>query len=200
MDDNGCELKDQVNITAPAPLELKVEPETALTLGDSASINLFTNIPDNEIADIEWTPALGLSCDDCLQPMVKPLRTQEYQVRLMDINGCEIDATTRFLVDANPQVYLPTAFSPNNGDGVNDRFTVFAKSSSVQLVKTLRVFDRWGNLVFERSNFAPNDLELGWDGRFNSRLLRPQVFVYFAEVTMIDDRDLMFRGDVALVE
>lgn len=200
MDDNDCELKDQVRIIAPPPLELEIAPEIALTLGDSIGMDVFTNIPDGEIADIIWTPAIGLSCDDCKEPMAKPLRSQTYQLRIMNVNGCEIDATTNLLVDANPNIYLPTAFSPNNADGINDRFTVFAKSSSVQFVKKLLIFDRWGNLVFERANFAPNDLELGWDGRFNNQQLAPQVFVYLAEVVMIDNRDLMFRGDVAIVE
>jgi len=200
MDNNGCELQDRVNIVAPAEIVLDIDPELAIKLGDSTTIRTYTNIPPNQIADVVWTPAIGLSCDDCIQPMAKPLKNQSYNVKVMDVNGCEATATVNFLVDTNPNIYLPNAFSPNNSDGINDRFTVFAKSSSVRLVKTLRVFDRWGNLVFERENFSPNDASLGWDGRFNGQSLGAQVFVYYAEVVMIDDRDLLIRGDVALVE
>ncbi len=200
MDNNECELTDQVTIIAPEEIELEIDPEINIALGDSTTITPYTNIPANEIADIIWSPAIGLSCDDCLEPMARPIRSQTYDLRVMDTNGCEATTTVHFLVDTNPDIYVPNAFSPNNTDGVNDRFTVFARSSSIRQVKTLRIFDRWGTLVFEKANFDPNDPTLGWDGRFNNQQMRPQVFVYFAEVEMIDDRDLMIRGDVALVE
>ena len=200
IDNNDCALTDQVNIVAPEEIELELDAEVNISLGDSATLKPRTNLPANEIADIIWSPPIGLSCDDCMQPMARPIKSQTYQLRVMDTNGCEATTTVQFLVDTNPDIYVPNAFSPNNSDGVNDRFTVFARASSIRVVKILRIFDRWGTLVFEKANFDPNDPNLGWDGRFNNQPMRPQVFVYFAEVEMIDDRDLMIRGDVALVE
>ena len=119
-------------------------------------------------------------------------------MNIIDNNGCDASATINFLVNSNPQVYVPTAFSPNN-DGFNDRITIFAKNS-VQQIRTFRVFNRWGSLVYEKENFAPNDESLGWDGRFDRQKLTPQVFIYFAEVEMINGEEIILKGDFALME
>jgi gliding motility-associated-like protein len=114
-----------------------------------------------------------------------------------DETGCIATDSVRIAVIKNRPVYIPNAFSPNN-DGPNDLFTVYA-GPAVESVQSLRVFDRWGNLVFERGEFAPNDESMGWDGRFDGRLMNGGVFVYFAEVRFIDGLVVNFKGDVTLV-
>ena len=49
-------------------------------------------------------------------------------------------------VDINRRLYAPNAFSPND-DGDNDYF--FLQCPDVAALQFLKVFDRWGNLVFE---------------------------------------------------
>ena len=61
-----------------------------------------------------------------------------------------------------PEVFVPEGFSPNE-DGVFDRFVVQIPAGK-QL--SLRVFDRWGNKVYESSNYQ-ND----WDGKANAGLV-----------------------------
>ena len=201
IDANGCELSgESVNIAAARIIDINLEAEMKIDLGDSIELHTNTNVPEAEIAEITWSPPIGLSCTDCPQPIARPLRSELYQVEIMDQNGCSASATVSFLVDSEPHVFVPTAFSPNNADGINDKFTVFAKSSSVQEIKTLQIFNRWGDLVFQREGFDPNDESQGWDGRFNSQELSPQVFLYFAELIMVDGRKVMIKGDVALME
>ena len=198
MDANGCTQESTINIEAARPIEILLDSEMAINLGDSVTIETHTNLTETEIAYVQWTPAIGLSCDDCMDPIARPLNSHQYKVDIVDNNGCDASATINFLVDANPQVYVPTAFSPNN-DGFNDRLTIYAKNS-IQRVRTFRIFNRWGSLVYERENFVPNDESMGWDGRFNRQQLRPQVFVYFAEVEMINGEEIVLKGDFALME
>jgi len=198
MDANGCTQESTIIIEAARPIEIIVAPEMSLELGDSITIETHTNLTETEIAYIQWTPAIGLSCDDCMDPVAQPLNSHQYKVDIVDNNGCDASATINFLVDSNPQVYVPTAFSPNN-DGFNDRITIYAKNS-VQQIKTFKVFNRWGSMVYEKDNFAPNDENLGWDGRFDQQQLGPQVFVYFAEVEMINGEEIVLKGDFALME
>ena len=201
MDANGCELGgESINIAAARVIDIDLAAEMQIELGDSIELHTNTNVPEEEIAEVFWSPPLGLSCTDCPQPIAKPLRSESYQVEIMDQNGCSATASISFLVDADPQVFVPTAFSPNNADGINDKFTVFAKSSSVRQIKTLQVYNRWGELVFQRDSFEPNDESKGWNGRFNDQELSPQVFLYFAEIIMLDGREVMIKGDVALME
>ena len=201
VDANGCELNGELlSIEAARTIFIDLGVQREIALGDSIELQPNTNVPEAEIAEIIWSPAIGLSCTDCPQPIAKPLRSESYQVEILDQNGCSATASISFLVDAEPQVFVPTAFSPNNADGINDKFTVFAKSSSVQQIKTLQIFNRWGDMVFKRDEFDPNDESLGWNGRFNNEELSPQVFIYFAELLMLDGREVVIKGDISLME
>jgi hypothetical protein len=65
----------------------------------------------------------------------------------------------------------------------------------------MHVFDRWGNLMFSREGFFPdnNNLADGWDGKFNGQYVNPGVFVYIIEVQFLDGKVLLYRGDVTVV-
>ena len=67
-------------------------------------------------------------------------------------------------------------------------------------IKSLQIFDRWGELMFERFDFQPNKEPLGWDGRLNGRPLDPAVFTYWTEVEFFDGRTELFMGDVTLMK
>lgn len=96
-----------------------------------------------------------------------------------------------------PQIFIPNIFSPND-DGINDQIFI-QTNDRISLVNVFRIFDRWGNVVFEDFNFLPNDAQHGWDGLFNGKLMNPAVFTYLAEVQTIDQIPLLITGDVSLV-
>ena len=62
----------------------------------------------------------------------------------------------------------------------------------------MQVFDRWGQLVFERTDFPPNEPELGWDGNVDGTPLMPGVYVYQIMYTAFE-RQVTLRGDITLV-
>ena len=105
-------------------------------------------------------------------------------------------------VDKNRNVFIPNVFSPN-GDGSNDVFKPFI-GAGVESVNSFKVFDRWGEIVYERPNDAPplnNDSSIdGWDGTFNGRRMNPGVFVYLIEVAFVDGLTLLYRGDVTILQ
>ena len=71
--------------------------------------------------------------------------------------------------------------------------------NSIALINNLRVYDRWGTLLFTAQNFPPNAQEYGWNGKFNNQDLNPAVFVYFVEATYIDGAKIHLKGDVTLL-
>ena len=88
-------------------------------------------------------------------------------------------------------IFIPSVFSPND-DGVNEKFQLFP-SENVAKFNQFSIFDRWGNVVFTASEFNQNEVEkYTWDGRFNGKLLPPDVFVYFVEFTTTDGKILIF--------
>ncbi|HET7897993.1 MAG TPA: gliding motility-associated C-terminal domain-containing protein, partial [Flavisolibacter sp.] len=71
--------------------------------------------------------------------------------------------------------------------------------SGISRVKSLRVFNRLGEVVFERSNFAVNDESAGWDGTFKGQKLAPGTFVYQVDVFCDNNDTIRFDGSLTLI-
>ena len=100
-------------------------------------------------------------------------------------------------VDKDRNVFVPSGFTPN-GDNANDIFMVHG-DDGIQEILSFKVFDRWGEVVFEASNAEPNDPEYGWDGTFRGQEMNPGVFVWIAEILFIDGYSEVYKGDVTLI-
>jgi gliding motility-associated-like protein len=116
----------------------------------------------------------------------------------MSSDGCVATDSVKIIVDVLREVYFPTGFSPN-GDGINDAFLPFASLTRVTQVQDFTIFDRWGETVFNGTNFLPNNPANGWDGRLDGRPMNPAVFVYSAAVEFVDGRVVVFKGDFVLL-
>ncbi len=198
QDQNGCIHDQNVTINDPVDLTLAVNPiDTLLQLGESIDIVTTLN-PFAIIDSVSWSPSIGLDCSDCLNPTASPLETTLYEVTVYDQNGCSATATSLIRITNQDLIYIPNTFSPNN-DGYNDLFTVYG-GVGVEMVTELKVFDRWGELVYDAEEpFEPNSYTIGWDGIFRGKEMNPAVFVYYAEVQFIDGTKKIFKGDLTLV-
>jgi len=94
--------------------------------------------------------------------------------------------------DSDQEVYVPNAFTPN-GDTFNDLFEVFPSNGGQ--VTRLRVYDRWGSLVFDNGG-NPQNL---WDGSFSGQELPEGVYVYQLEVVFPDRTRRELAGDISLI-
>jgi gliding motility-associated-like protein len=144
-----------------------------------------------------WTPPYALSCFDCPRPVANPKSTTTYQVAFTDINGCRNTGRIEVVVickDAN--FYIPNTFSPN-GDGSNDRF--YPRGKGLYLIRAMRVFNRWGEIVFENRNFSANDALAGWDGKYKGKTAQPDVYVYQVEIQCDNGELIRLTGNIALI-
>ena len=89
------------------------------------------------------------------------------------------------------------AFTPN-GDGANDYFFVQG-GTKVEKVSTLRVYDRWGELVFDGLDMEVNVEEQGWDGNFRFKPASSGAYIWYAEVLFKDGHTEVLKGDVILL-
>ncbi|MCB9338578.1 MAG: gliding motility-associated C-terminal domain-containing protein [Lewinellaceae bacterium] len=194
---DGAGLSTEVSVNVPAATSILLElgDDVEVELGDDVSFNPLTNILPAAIA---WEPTTYLDCNDCLDPLVvKPASNIVYQLTIADENGCTASDRVEVLLRKPRNVFVPNAFSPN-GDGINDLLTVFA-GSSVTAIRSFRIFDRWGEIVYEGFNLSPGGLSQGWDGTYKGKPLDPAVFAYFAEVEFLDGELQLVEGDVLLV-
>ena len=196
QDINGCEFMDQVLVDEPFEIQVNLGSDLTVILGDSTQLMPEVNTSDTLL--YSWSPVTFLNCLDCENPVVTPLETTIYTVMVADTNGCTATDEIEISVDKSRDVFIPNAFSPN-GDAVNDIFMIYSNQGVAQ-VRSFRIFDRWGEQMFEATNFSPNDPLFGWNGTFKGKTLNPAVFVYFAEVEFVDGVVLMYKGDVTLIK
>jgi gliding motility-associated-like protein len=194
QDVNDCQLTTQVFVGEAPELILELGDDEEIKLGDSLLLTPAVNFAVDEFF---WSPFTGLSDSLSFTPMVGPTVTTTYQLTALDSLGCVVTDQLTVFVNTIGSVYVPTAFSPNE-DGRNDFFTIFA-GRDVEEVVIFRIFDRWGNMVFEAGPIEPNDETLGWDGNFNGEPMDPAVFVYYAEIRYVDGREEVIKGDITLI-
>jgi gliding motility-associated-like protein len=180
-----------------------VQPRPAVNLGPDLNLstgtilNLNTIIQNGPIINWAWVPITGLSCTNCPSPSLKVANNISYKVTVTNIYSCI--ASDDIYINTyckSGQVFIPNAFTPN-GDGLNDILMVRGKGI---FVKTFRIFNRWGELVFEKTNFNPNDIKYGWDGKIRGIPATPDVFVYTAEVICDNNVVYTYKGNTTLLK
>ncbi len=189
---NGCVDTIAVEIYQPARILVSVEPDSiTLNLGSGKAVLVSYSNASNPL--FNWGPSPGLSCIDCPNPVVTPYTSSDYIVTVSEQKAtatCYGTATLSVVVNPFTPVFVPSAFSPN-GDGNNDVFKIYGDNISAV---SMRVFNRWGELVFETTNSLA-----GWDGTYKGQLQEPNVFIYEATITFLDNSQVQKNGSFTLV-
>jgi hypothetical protein len=200
VDKNNCEFSDTINIPEPTELTVIFNPkEIEISLGESTDLiptinNFFP------VKKYTWTPVDSLTRKDTSFTSADPTQTIRYKLVVEDIKGCVGSGEVTVVVDPNRDVYIPNIFMTGTSSNLNFAFNVNV-GPSVKRVNFMQVYNRWGELMYERKDFLPvfGDLGEGWDGRYRGDFVNPGVYIYVAEVTFLDGRVLLYRGDVTVV-
>lgn len=189
----GCERQFPVTIQTPPEFRVSLGEEIIqLKLGDSIRIAATAS---SEQVRYQWDHDNSLSGSEAV---VAPQTSTYYRVRAEDTaTFCQDEAVVFVQVNKDRRVFIPNAFSPNM-DGNNDYFMIYGDNDIVSIA-SLRIFSREGHLLFDRSDFQPNDPVNSWDGYYQGQPLSSGVFVYVAEIEFVDGLTEVFKGDVALI-
>ncbi|MGB3619547.1 MAG: PKD domain-containing protein [Catalinimonas sp.] len=123
-----------------------------------------------------------------------------YDVTLTAINadGCADTIRLEALIKARDgrQFDIPNAFTPRGGglvdsEGRNDQFRPVLQGV---VDYRLRIFNRWGVLMFQST-----DQQVGWDGYFQGQLCNQGVYIYQMNVTFSNGETVERTGDVTLL-
>lgn len=194
-DDNGCEHDTTYHFPQPKELILDLGDDLELALGDSFLMEPFLNFwPVDSFA---WRTNDATAMNE-LVAWCTPVENAYYYLEVWDEFGCKAEDKIQVKVDQTRHVFIPTAFSPN-GDGINDFFTLYIRTSAVRRIRSFQVYSRWGEKVFDRTEFQPNNDQLGWDGTLDGRYVMPGVHVWKAEIEFIDGKIEVMTGDVMVV-
>ncbi|MEM9847515.1 MAG: gliding motility-associated C-terminal domain-containing protein, partial [Bacteroidota bacterium] len=198
FDVRGCSFDTTIFVNQPPPVEVVLPEEIEIQLGDSLRLrpDVFSVAPI-DTSTILWTPSEFLSTTGELNPIIRPFDSREYTLTLADLNGCTGEASVFIDVDKKRNVYIPNVFSPNSIR--NSQFEI-GFGAGVRQMNFMRIYDRWGELVYELGESGPSIGGIGdWDGTFNGRSLPSGVYVYLIEVEFEDNVTLLYRGDVTIL-
>jgi gliding motility-associated-like protein len=191
----GCSdtLSKNVYVATP-PTAIAVIDPIIISSGSGANLNM--NYTGNSISYL-WSPSVNLDCIDCPVPFANPRTTTKYSVEVQDKYSCvnKGDVTVQVICD-DKNFFIPNTFSPN-GDGSNDIF--YPRGKGLFRIKSLRIFNRWGEVVFEKREFQANDPSSGWNGMYKGKKPVPDVYVYQVEIYCNNDQLIQFAGNVALI-
>jgi len=200
-DGNGCksiytgmlDKADEVGMTLPDTLVL-VYGQPYNDLIPEFDFDTTGMIPGT------WEGATYLDCNNCINPQLIPTYSATLSFTVTSAQGCTAHDEVYVRVrKRSGDFFVPNIFSPADRNGVNDRITVFTDSYTIPVVDEFRIFNRWGAQVFSRTNFPPNDVNLGWDGYFKGEICNPGVYVYFARFKTIDGEPIEIKGDLTLI-
>ncbi|MFN5877741.1 MAG: PKD domain-containing protein, partial [Flavobacteriales bacterium] len=174
--------------------------DAVISPGDIVTIGATTSEGDLTWSASPSSQLSSLECiaSDCSTAEVAPVLTTTYIVTATTDEGCSASEIVIIAVDAPSggfNVGVPNTFSPN-GDGEND--ILYPRSFGDKLISemTFRVYNRYGQLVFESTEPGEN---YGWDGTFKEEPEAPATFVYTLEYTLVDGTTGSMNGNVTLV-
>ena len=191
VDQYGC--KDTVYTS------IRVHAEALVNLPDSVEIypgGSYEMNPGGNALYYQWWPPVGLTAAPGVNPtkIANPIAMPEvntrYYVDAMTEAGCVIRDSIDVIVNNESIVFMPNAFSP--GSASNGVLRVGTLGSVT--LKSFRIFNRWGTKIFETNN-----IEEGWDGKYNGQPQPMGVYVYIVEAVTNNGKAVTKQGNVTLL-
>ena len=201
--EDGNQCRDSIVVDLLQPEELKVhitsegDSVNTIQLGESLNLGSFYT-PVDRIMTWSWDPPERVDCPDCPEVISMPVINTIFTLTGTDQDGCIAYDELRVNVIPIRDVGVPNVVVPGQG-GQNSFVTVYGGRHIARILQ-FDVFDRWGNLLFSRSDFPPNQFQLGWDGTLNGKRLIPGIYVYSARVEFIDLVTKDISGGILVVE
>lgn len=169
---------------------VQVYPQAVINLPDSVQIwpgESYEIAPGGNALYYTWFPPSGLSATDIANPIAQPEVRTRYFVTALTEHGCEVVDSIDILVNTETALDAPNAFNPGSGD-----FKIVKRGQAE--LKYFRVFNRWGNMVFETT-----DIDEGWDGAFKGKAQPMGVYIFSIEAQTSTGKVFRKDGNVTLV-
>ncbi|MGI9160064.1 MAG: hypothetical protein ACR2K1_09965, partial [Saprospiraceae bacterium] len=180
----------------PPPLQIVLPEDATVRLGDSIRIDILSSSlgPLN----YAWSDTAFLPCLNCPSFYLQPLYSIAYTLRVTDANGCTASDEMRLQVERVLDLYTPNAIHLNAANDYNRRFRP-GFSPAVRRLRFLQFYDRWGSLLYEVRDAAPDADAVFWDGRAKNDFVQPGVYLWMMELELVDGTVQQAQGDLTIL-
>lgn len=196
MMESACEAAAETFSVVDVTNLLDVGDDLVINVGDSVLISPENNGTGN-LVSIYWSQnpnGATIDCLTCFDATVFPKVNTTYTLSVVNEQGCTI--TDELNVKVEQFVYAANVFDPSAASPDN---TFFLQSRNPLPVLHLQIFDRWGELVFERNNFTTNDIIQGWGGQTRGRNAPSGVYFWHAVLPDPNGNLIKMKGDITLL-
>jgi len=200
----GCRSDTSLIILPIQVLQLwLIQDSFSIFLGESVQLEGVVNQPQ---VSFSWEPTTYLDSPLEAITLSSPQRPMTYVLTATDARGCTQTDTARVFVqfDNTADIFIPDAFSPNQ-DGVNDIFYLRTANRSVDRIESLRIFDKYNEVVFDLSQLGqaeearPNNPYYGWDGSFRGEKAEAGSYRYHCSVRFLNGELRGYTGTIQLI-
>lgn len=138
-----------------------------------------------------WSPTYGLNNTNVSNPVATNDQDMTYYLEAYTPAGCKSFDTINIVIYKGPEIYIPSAFTPNN-DGLNDVLHILP--IGMKRFDYFRIYNRFGQLIF-----TSNNKDKGWDGTFKGARQPAGNYVYILSGTDFTGKPLFRKGSVLLI-
>lgn len=188
---SGCSIDTTLQVEEPPFERITLGADTLHIPSGQQTLLTVTPIGNYRPISYEWQPTNLVECATCPNTRTNIVGRSDIRVVTVDDKGCRSETNIDILVDTRYCIYMPTAFRPEQ-----ENYTVLG-CDRVRKVRSMRVFNRWGSLMFEAFNFVPNG-SVFWDGTFRGQQLNTGTFVLMLELEMDNGETPVFATDILL--
>jgi gliding motility-associated-like protein len=199
----GCSAtaENTGQVIAFPPPSAGISADPWITDVDHGTIN-FTAVIGGNITGTIWTFGDGgISTNTDPSHTYDEIGTYPVTLTVVDANGCMKNAEAQIEITPVYDITTPNIFTPDPDGGGNGAYNPWDLGNDVfypfiRYVKDyrMRVFNRWGELIFES-----NDPNRGWDGYYRGQLSPQDVYVYQLWVRFVDGKERQVLGDLTLM-
>lgn len=188
------EVRDTVFVNVIQPIHLYAGKDTAVTVGQA--LPLYASGGDTSYQyNYQWTPGSFLNNAAVYNPVATitsgNIDSIQYHVKITTPEGCTASDDILIHVYKGPEIYVPTAFTPN-GDGLNDLLRPIL--IGISQFDFFTVYNRWGQLLF-----STNQRNRGWDGFYNGSAQQSGAYVYMTQGKDHSGKTVYRKGTVVLM-
>ncbi len=188
-DSSGCTLSVNISIPLKNNSKLFVGNDTNAVINYPLQLNAI-DINNSGFTHYTWSPPTGLNNPAIANPVATLNNNITYTVTASNAIGCKASDVINIKAYNGPEIYVPTAFTPNH-DGLNDKLKpipVGIKSFSFE------IYDRWSNMIFYTT-----DANKGWDGTIKGVKIVEGTYVWFAQGYDVAGKLVKRKGTVTLI-
>jgi hypothetical protein len=211
-DANGCEKDTTVTINEPSEITITAKDDLVKEAGSSVGLDtLIAQITGINAADADSIYWYDIETGKRVpQTTIDSLReTRTFRVVIYK-GPCQSSDLITIFVKYTRNVFVPNVIYPGSesGDPDNQILTVHSNENRIDLVKFMRVYDRWGEMIYSKDNILYDErlgrTTEGWNGTFNGEVMNPGVYIYHIQVAFFgsDGEQIIqdFFGDVTLIQ